>query len=111
MSIEDAREHLLVVHARGALVVDDDIVTLRPVGPVVHRQRGVGGFIVRPDHIHLHIRAGLNAFAQDVLLVLVIMAASTGDEQGVERFGFGSRCFQTSVRGGSFHDTTPLSMA
>jgi len=87
MSVEDARERLLVVHARRALVVDDDVVALGPIRLVIDRQRRVRGFVVGPNHIHLHIRAALDAFRDDLVLLRVVMAAATGDEEGFQRFG------------------------
>lgn len=85
--VEDARERLLVVHARRALVVDDDVVALGPIHLVIDRQRRVRGLVVGPNDIHLHIRAALDSLGDDEVLLRVVMAATTGDEEGFERLG------------------------
>jgi hypothetical protein len=87
MSVEDARERLLVVHARRALVVDDDVVALGPVGFLIQRQRWVGAFVIGPDHIDLNIGAALDAFGDDLVLFCIVMAAATGDQESFQRFG------------------------
>ena len=87
--VQDALQHLLALLTCGALVVNDDVVALGPVGIVVKRQGRRHGFVVRPHDIDLHIGAALDALAQDVLLFGVIMAAASSDEQGFQRLGFG----------------------
>ena len=89
VSIEDASERLLVLHARRALVVDDDVVALRPIHLVIDRQRRVRGLVIRPNHIHLHIRTALDTLGDDLVLLRIVMAATTGNEEGFE--GFSSR--------------------
>ena len=87
VSVEDARERLLVVHARRALVVDDDVVSLGPIRLVIDRQRRVRGLVVGPNDIHLHIRAPLDALGDDLVLLCIVMAAAACDEEGFQRLG------------------------
>lgn len=91
VSVENAGERLLVVHARRALVVDDDVVALRPIRLVIDRQRRVRGLVVGPDDIHLHIRTALDAFGDDLALLRVVVATATGDEEGFEGVGGGQQ--------------------
>ena len=91
VSVEDAGERLLVVHAGRALVVDDDVVALCPIHLVIDWQRRVRGLVVGPNDIHLHIRAALDALGDDEVLLRIVMAAATGDEEGFEGLGGGER--------------------
>ncbi len=82
MHIQDALHQRHVLHAGGALVMDDDVVALGPVRIVIERQRRHDGLVIRPHHIHLHIRPCLDALAQDHMLLGIIMTAAPGDEEG-----------------------------
>ena len=86
--LDDVLHERQILHARRALVVDDRVVALRPAGLVVERKMRRGPAVVRPDHIHLHIRARLDSLAQDLLLRRIIMATPTRDQQDVQRFRF-----------------------
>jgi hypothetical protein len=52
----------------------------------------------------LHLGARLNAFAQDLLLLGVVMAAATGDEQGFQRLGLGVQAKVSQQRGSKKDD-------
>ena len=106
VGVEDASERLLVVHARRALVVDDDVVALGPVGFLIQRQWRVGSFVVGPNDIHLDIGAALDAFGNDLVLLGVVMATATGDEKGAQRLGSrerGAECKKRDEERGEFH--------
>jgi hypothetical protein len=67
--------------------MDDDVVAFGPVGIVIEGQGRIGGFVIGPDDVHLHIGPGLDALAEDFLLLGVIMTAATGHQQGLKRSG------------------------
>ena len=98
MRVEDAGEDFFVVVSRSAFVMDNDIVSFRPVWIVIDGQGRIGGFVIRPDHIDLHVGAGLDPFGQDLVLIGVIVAATSGDEQRMERF---FRCGEWDAEGGN----------
>ena len=75
--------------SRGAFIVNDDVVTVRPIRIVVKRQRRGGGAIIGPDDIDLYIGSFLDAFNEHFVLMGVVVAASAGHQQGLEP-GFGS---------------------
>ena len=76
MGIEDVFHHLEVFVSRGAFVVDDDIVTVRPVGVVVNRQWRIDAFVIGPPDIDLDIGPRLDAFVKSEMLALVIVTAA-----------------------------------
>ena len=85
---EDAHGGAEVCVAGGALVVDDDVVSLRPIGIVIDWQRRVGALVVRPVDIDLHVGARLDSLAEHFCLPLVVVATTACYQQGFERLGF-----------------------
>jgi hypothetical protein len=78
--IENTLQDLEISIPGGTFVVNDDVVTLCPVGIIIERERGIHRLVVGPPDIHLHVSSLLNAFEKSFMLAFVIMAASTRDE-------------------------------
>jgi hypothetical protein len=72
-----------------ALVVQNHIITLRPIRVLVDADLvipallSIGSFFVNDGE--LHIGAGTDALGEDELLLLVVVAAAAGDHEDLER--------------------------
>ena len=78
-----------VLHVGAALVVDDDVVALGPIGLCVGREGGLRAAVEGMNRVHLDMRAGFEALLEDEMLHGVVVAAAAGEEQHAERLGRG----------------------
>ena len=76
-----------VLHVGAALVVDDDIVALGPIGLCVGREGGLRAAVEGMNRVHLDVRAGFETLLEDEMLHRVVVAATAREEQHAQRLG------------------------
>jgi hypothetical protein len=81
----DVLDEFVVIHETEALVVQDQVVALPPVQLFVNGD-AIGAVVAFLDDRELHIRAGADALAQNLLLVRVIVTAATADQERADGF-------------------------
>ena len=82
---EDLLDEVLLADVGEALVVDHDVKLVGPAGHVVDADLVLGGAAALVDDGPLDVGPGADALGDDLLLILVVVAATPGDEQGAER--------------------------
>ena len=102
VSLENILQDFRVLIRSGTFVVDNNVVSLGPIGVLVNRQRRIGRAIPGPDNIDPHIGTLLNPLVEDLVLLDVVVATATGDEEGFEWAGtvFGGFLFRFQKEGG-----------
>jgi hypothetical protein len=81
----------------GAFVMDDDIVSFRPICFFIKREPWGGGLVFGQDYVHLDIRAALDAISKDRGLSRIIMAATTKNKECTKRWlggGYGTQSYE-----------------
>ena len=96
---EHAGDDLRVGLVGGAFVVDHHVVALGVVGVAEDGQRRVGAFVWRVHVIDNDVDPRLEPLLEQVFLLGVIVAATTGDQQCTQRFLFRSGEFPGSETG------------
>jgi hypothetical protein len=81
MGLEDPFDLRRVGNIRTALVMHNEIKSFGVVGVAKNRQRRMGAGVIIIKELDGDIGSLLNAFFQDIFLMRVIMAATTGNEQ------------------------------
>src|SRR4051812_12799667 len=87
------RQHVLhelcIVGVRKALVVENDIITFGPARLLVNADPVPGPFAALLHDLPSHICPSTDAFGNNHLLIVVIMAATPGDIESFEGPGIG----------------------
>ena len=85
---EDSLHPFHVGHVGKAFVVHDDIEALGPIRIVIQRNLGVGCLAALLHDGPFHVGPRRDAFAEDQLLPVVIVAAAARHQQGLDGLGF-----------------------
>ena len=97
---EDVFHHLGIGDIGGTLVVNHEVVALRIGGVRVRRKSGAGRLVGGVHVVDDDIGARFETVFQEVFLRDVIVAATTGEEQNLERLGRGGGGGETGKREG-----------
>jgi hypothetical protein len=89
VNLQDILHDLQVLVRSGTFIVDDDVIPGGPIGIVVDREWRIGRAVIGPDDIDADIGPFLNALVEDLVLGLIIVTATSGDEEGLEGAGTG----------------------
>ena len=76
-----------LLHISGTFVVNDDVVSLRPVGVIVHVEASFGAFVGRVNERHFDHGSRFDSPLENFLLFGVVVTAPAGDEQCLDRLG------------------------
>jgi hypothetical protein len=87
MDCEDVLHRGEVLIRGSAFVVNDHVVSLGPIGVVIKWEWGIGAAVVGPDDINADVCALLDALVEDLMLRLVVVAATSCDQEGFKGKG------------------------
>ena len=85
--VEDSLDVGAFLHVGRAFVVNDDIVTGRPILFFVAGEAGFGGTIGGIADVHDDMGPRFEARFEHILLLFIVVAATAGDQQRFERLG------------------------
>ena len=84
---EDVLHYLEVLITGGAFIMNDDIITFCPIRIIVKWQWRIRTPVARPHHIHTNVSTLLDSFIENLMLLHIIMAAPTSNQESLERPG------------------------
>ena len=67
--------------------MNDNVITFRPIRIIVKWQWRIRTPVARPHYIDTNVSTLLDSFIENLMLLHIIMAASTGNQEGLERPG------------------------
>ena len=90
VGVDDVSNVGSIGDARGAFVMDNDVVVLGPLRILVDFEDGLDGLGFVIGHFNGYVEAGFEAFLQNFLLVSVVVAATASDDEDADRLLLGS---------------------
>ncbi len=99
VSIEYIGNNLRIFVAGSTLIVDDNIITFSPVSVLKEIERWINGLVSSPKYINSYISPALHALGDNFVLLRVIVATTTSNEQSLEWFSCRSVWNETSLFG------------
>ena len=89
---ENAFDEILVLYIRETFIVDDHVVSLRPIRIRIDAEPMRRGWVALVHDRPLHVGARGDSFRENLLLLRVVVAAAARDQQGAQGlFGFSRR--------------------
>ena len=82
--IENALHHSKVLVSGGALVVNDQVVTLGPIILVINRQGRFDCFVICPPNIDSGISTCLDSLEENFVLRGIVVAAASSNEENFQ---------------------------